>query len=94
MDDIKEVISQVISDLSSGKQNIQKKLQTVWDHIADDKTKKHTRIDSFEQDVLVVHVDSPAWLFQMRLKRAALLAQCQAEIPQITAIVFKIGKVK
>jgi hypothetical protein len=93
MDQIKDVITQVIGELLEGKPTVQNKIYRVWEHVAEQKVRKHTAIAGFTQGSLAVHVDSPAWLFQMNFQKRKLLKKVQEEIPEVTAIIFKIGKV-
>ena len=55
---------------------------------------KHTKIIGIKEDGLLVCVDSPAWLYQMRIRQTKILEQLKAEIPYIKYIRFKMGKIK
>ena len=70
MDKIKDIIPQVISQISVAKPEIQDKIQQIWRSTFNEKTARHTTVVSLHKGQLRVHVDSPAWLFQMsRQKR-------------------------
>lgn len=94
MEQIKDIISTVIASMASGRPEIQTKIRIIWEKAWDQKTLKHTAIVGIEKGRLLVHVDSPAWLFQMNLKKREVLEKLKAEIPELSHIHFKIGKVK
>ncbi len=94
MDQIKDIIPQVISAMAAGRPEVQNKIQKIWSAVFDAKTLRHTAIVGLQKGKLVVQVDSPAWLFQMNLKKREALARLKAEIPELSHIYFKIGKVK
>ena len=94
MEPIKEIIPQVIENISQKKPETQLKIQRIWQNTAGDKLGPHTSIAGLKDDTLYVHVDSPAYLFQMNLKKKKILEQLREEIPELKNINFKIGKVK
>ena len=94
MDNIKDIIPQVIQQLSLRKADDKGKLQRIWQTLFHGKVAEHTALDQLTDDHLVVLVDSPAWLFQLNLQKAKILETLKEEIPNIKNIVFKIGKTK
>ena len=94
MDPIKDIIPQVIANISQKNPEGQLKIERVWQNIIDEKLKNHTTIGGLKDKALIVHADSPACLFQLNLKRRKLLKQLKDEIPELEDIHFKIGKVK
>ena len=94
MEQIKDIVSQVIANISSGKPGVQSKIQRVWQNLCDKKTAQHTAIAGLQKGSLVINVDSPAWLFQMNLQKRKILEKLKEEIPELSHIHFKIGKVK
>ena len=80
--------------MSAGRPEMQNKIQRLWQNILDKKVAQHTKIVGLQKGKLVVCVDSPAWLFQMNLQRRKVLEKLQEEIPELSHIHFKIGKVK
>ena len=94
MEQIKEILSKVMTNISLGKPEIQNKIQKIWHAVFDEKTSKHTAIVGLQKGKLIVHVDSPAWLFQMNLQKRKILEKLKEEIPELSLIQFKIGKVK
>lgn len=94
MDQIKDIVKQVIGNMSSGKPEVHNKLQRLWQNILDKKATEHTALMGLRKGELVIHVDSPAWLFQMNLQKRKILERLQTEYPELSAIRFKLGKVK
>ena len=93
MDEIKSLVYKVFEKISSQKPTTQVKIQDDWYNVAGETARQHTKIGGIKDGMLIVYVDSPAWLFQMNLKRVTLLRQLQGEHPEIQKLIFKIGKV-
>ncbi len=94
MEEIKNVLSKVLSDISLGRPDVQAKIQHIWQNAFDKKAVVHSMIVGLEKGCLMVNVDSPAWLFQLSLKKKKILEKLKEEVPQLSQIRFKIGKVK
>ena len=93
MEQIKDIVSHVIANISSGRPEIHNKIQRIWQNVFDKKTTQHTAVMGLHKGRLVVHVDSPAWLFQMNLQKRKVLEKLKTEVPELAYIYFKIGKV-
>ncbi len=93
MEQIKDIIPQVINHIAQKKPEVQNKIQRLWQGISNGKAAKHTSVVNLQKGTLTVHVDSPAWLFQMNLQKRKILEHLKEEIPELTQIYFKIGKV-
>lgn len=93
MDPIKDIISKVIANISSGKPEVHDKIQRIWENMLDQKARQHASIVGLQKGKLVVNVDSPAWLFQLNLQKRKVLEKFKEEIPELSYIHFKIGKV-
>ena len=91
--DIKDVIQSVIGEISKKRCVQDTRVERVWKTILDDKEYYHTKIVGFKNDEISVHVDSPAWLYQMKYRKRRILKKIQEEIPEIQNIIFKLGKV-
>ena len=95
MDDIKHIIQDVISNITNRKPEAQVKIQRVWQSIADKRILQHAMIAGIKDGTLLIHVDSPAWLYQLNLQKRKMLEQFKDEVPGlIENISFKIGKIK
>ncbi len=94
MDNMKDIVSSVIGKLSLGQVYDHDKLQNLWGNMLNNLEKQHTKIIGLNEGNLTVHVDSPAWLYQMKIKRVMLTKRLKQEDFDIKSIFFKIGKVK
>ncbi len=94
MKPIKDVISQVVENLSLGKTDLYYKIQLLWEEVFSKEEKKHTTVREFHEGTLTIQVDNSAYLFQMNLKRAKILERFQQGVPEIKTILFKMGNIK
>ncbi len=94
MESIKNIVSQVVGDLTLRKPEKQIKIQRLWERIIGDKDNKHTMIIELKEGTLLVNVDAPARQYQFNLRKKKILDQLSEEIPDIKKIVFTIGKVQ
>ena len=94
MDDIKNIVNTVIGNIAEHKPDIHDKVERIWTNILTEKELKHTKIIGIKEDGLLVCVDSPAWLYQMRIRQTKIMKQLKEEIPHIKYIRFKMGKMK
>jgi len=94
MDNIKGIVNKVIGDIADKSPNTDEKLHRIWQNLMSKQELKHTKIDGTKDGVLFVCVDSPAWLFQMRIKQSKILRQLKEEVQGIDQIRLKVGKVK
>jgi len=93
MEEIKNIIPDVVKMLSRKETSEETKIQRVWDSLLEGKIKKHAKIFGIKEGKMMVCVDSPAWMFHLNLKKNKLLKEIKEEIPELTEICFKIGKV-
>ena len=94
MDNIKQIIEKVVDHIATNKKETQIYLQEMWLDILDKPELEHTQIIGEKEGVLSVLVDSPAWLYQMNIRKKIILEKIQREIPSVKNIHFKIGKVR
>lgn len=94
MDRIKDIVHQVIDKIAEKKTAEHKSIDHIWQNFLGHKELQHTRLVGINEGRLLVVVDSPAWLFQMNIKKQRILARLKEEIPEIQHIHFKIGKIK
>ena len=94
MESIKDIIPQVIEQLTIRKPDDQNKIQRIWQNIIDAKMAQHSMLSDFSDGILTVAVDSSVRLYQMNLNKKKILEKLQDEIPDIKNIKFKIGKVQ
>ena len=94
MDKIKDIIREVISKISEKKFESQDKIERIWYSILEKQELKHTRFVGIKNGQVSVHVDSPAWLYQMKMKKNKILKRLKDEVPEVVNLYFRIGKVK
>lgn len=94
MEQIKDIIPEVIRGIQTRRPDVQTKILELWKEIGDGKAVRHSAAVGLEDGKLIVHVDSPAWLFQLRLQKKKIEERLQKEAPEVVSIHFKIGKVK
>jgi hypothetical protein len=94
MEQIKDILPQVIGNLSSGKPEIQTRINKLWIKLLEPKLVRHAKPAGFDKGTLTINVDSPAWLFQLNFKRQQILSALQKEFKDLAAIKFRIGRTK
>ena len=91
-EEIKNVVMQVIGRLS-----VQPQAQQDWQNLVEkiftEQERRHLKVSGRKDQTVFFHVDSPAWLFQLNLKRLKILVAVQKQCPDIHQVYFKIGKV-
>ena len=92
---IKDVLGSVISRLSGEKKGRIDRLVEAWKHSAD-KAYSHTRLASFKAKRLVVNVDSPAWMYELNLRKQQLLDALNKQLKgeQVKEIILRIGDIE
>ena len=93
MDKIKDVVKEVIQKISSKKAEEQIQLQDIRKKCVGEAGIRRTTISGFKDGILIVHVDSSAWLFQMNSKKKTFLKEIQKTHSDVKQVIFKIGKI-
>jgi predicted nucleic acid-binding Zn ribbon protein len=90
-----DVLKKVVSDLGKKKLS-EEALGKAWRSASGRKAARHTRPVGLRRAVLVVNVDSSSWLFELTLKKRALLKKVRerAEGKKIKDIRLRIGDIK
>ena len=83
---IKDIIANVIQDMSAGSR---KDLAALWQSICP----QGTQVVDLKEGVALIHVDSSARLVHLNARRSALLKTVQAQCPQVKDLRFKVGKI-
>ena len=94
MDNIKDIVNTVIGNIAQQRPDEHNKAERIWKNVLTEKESKHTKIEGLKDGCLFVYVDSPVWLYQMRIRQTKVLKQLKEEMPQIKYIRFKMGKIK
>jgi predicted nucleic acid-binding Zn ribbon protein len=92
MDSIRDIIPQVIENLSGKRPNSARNIHEVWKIVVKEGA-QHSTVTDFKKGVLRINVDSSAWLYQLNMHKAAFLKGLKSELPEITDIVYKVGKI-
>jgi len=93
MDQIKDIVHQVVKNISEQKPKNENDIQGVWEQIVGKKTVQHTQIVGIKNGKLLILVDSPVRIFDLTLQKTKILKQMQEKFPELTEISFRIGKV-
>ena len=94
MDDIKSIVNKVIGHIAEKNPDTYDKIERIWQNLLNEKERRHTKLFGIKEGTLSVHVDSPAWLYQMKIRQTKILKQMKDEIPGLKHIRFKIGKIQ
>ena len=94
MDDIKNVVTKVIGDIAEKNPCSYDKIERIWQNLLTKQELKHTKLFGIKEKILFVRVDSPAWLYQMRIRQLKILKRLKEELSDIKQIRFKIGTIK
>jgi len=94
MDDIKDIISKVIGDIAEKNPCSYDKVERIWQNLLNKQELKHTKLMGVKDETLLVRVDSPVWLYQMRMRKLRILKRLKEEILDIKQIRFEIGTIK
>ena len=94
MDDIKDIVKKVFTDISSKTIAEQKKLGEIFEKVLKDNKISGAKISGFKDQHLFVNVDSSGRLYQITLIKNKILAELKNELPEIEKIFFKIGPLK
>ncbi len=93
MDEIKDIIKNVVGKLSTQAPQKQQEILDAWERVTNNLERKHTKITRFQNKILTVHVDAPAFLYQINLKKKKILKRLQEENINVEKVYFRIGKI-
>ncbi len=94
MDNIKDIVNTVIGNMASQNPDEHNKAERIWENLLNEKELRHTKVIGIKEDTLFVCVDSPAWMYQMRIRQMSILKQLKEDVPGVKRIRFKMGKIK
>ena len=86
---IKDIIAQVIGDMSGTAAVSRKDLAAIWQDICP----KGAAVVDLKEGAAIIHVDSALRLAHFNARRASLLKEVQAKCPQVKQLRFKVGKI-
>ena len=88
MDSIKNIISGVMGQMSSGNGGTFQDIQAAWTKISKD---QGSRVVDFKEGCMMISADSSMRLVKLNLNRESLLKELQKDFPSIVKISFKVG---
>ena len=92
-----QILPGVFEDITRSNTHEQIQLEKIWADIAGavvgSAEVQGVSLSGFKEGTLFIAVDSSARLFFWKLRRGAVLKRFQERRPDVTNIVFKIGKV-
>lgn len=94
MDNIEDIVKNVIGQMADKKLEEYKKIDRLWINILNEGELNHTKLIGVKDGLISVVVDSPAWLYQMNIRKNTILRELKEEIPTLDTIRFRIGKIK
>lgn len=94
MDNIKDVICKVIGGIADRSPDQHNKIDRIWRNLLTEQELKHVKLMGVKEGTLLVFIDSPAWMYQMRIRQTKILKQLKEEVSDVKHIRFKIGIIK
>ena len=94
MDSIKDIIPRVVEKIIRQRAGEQGALEQAWQDVLAKQGLKHVRLVGPRDGNLLVSVDSPARLYHLRMRKAAILRQLREKIPEIKDIILKVSEQK
>ena len=91
MDNIKDIINKVVGDIAEKNPDSYDRVDRIWMNLLTEAELKHTKLIGIKEEVLLVHVDSPAWLHQMRISQTKILKRLKEESSNIKSIRFTLS---
>jgi len=88
MDSIKNIVSGVIGQMSSGKGGTFADIQAAWARISKD---QGSRVADIKDGCVTISADSSLRLVRLNLNRENLLKELRKEFPSIVKINFKVN---
>ncbi|MBU1863037.1 MAG: DUF721 domain-containing protein [Candidatus Omnitrophica bacterium] len=96
MEHIKNVLSDVISDLEKRKETLQERIFALWCTTVEENIKKHTKPIRFKKNVLYLIVDESTWAYEISQKhKSRLINQMNEELGEkkIYEIRIRVGDI-
>jgi len=90
MDPIKNIVSEVIGQMSSSRGGAFADIQAAWEKISAD---QGSRVADFKDGCVTISANSSLRLVRLNLNRESLLKELQREFPSIIKINFKVGAI-
>jgi hypothetical protein len=92
VDNIKDIVRRVIGEMAEQKVDISHKLQECWPKMLESAEAAHAQVAGYREGIVYVHVDSPAWLYQLNTKKKKILQKLKLVSSEIKDVRFKLGE--
>lgn len=91
---VNDIVKSVIYRLSEKKYNFtQEQIYDIWHKVVGEEAFKHSRPVSFKKAVLIVDVDSNAWIFQLRFRKNYIDKKLNEFFKEKIEVRLRIGRV-
>ena len=87
---IKDIIAQVIGDMSGTAAVSRKDLAAAWREICPN----GAVVVDLKEGAAVIHVDSAVRMAHLNARRASLLKEVQSKCPQVKQLKFRVGELR
>ena len=87
---IKDIIAQVIGNMSGTVAVSRKDLGAAWHDICPN----GAAVVDLKEGAAIIHVDSAVRMAYLNARRASLLKEVQSKCPQVKELKFKVGKIR
>ena len=94
MDNIKNILQDVVGKIAAKEPDSISKLERIWGNLLTPLERAHTRLEGVRGGTVLVRVDSPLWLYQMRVRKKILLDRLKSEQEFVKDLRFKIGNIQ
>ena len=91
MDNIKDIVHQVIQNIADQRVVQQKKIEQVWQVCLSKEELEHAQLQGEQAGILLVVIDSSAWLYHFKTRKSAILKKIKEELSGIQDIKFQLG---
>jgi predicted nucleic acid-binding Zn ribbon protein len=88
------VLKSIFEKLEAQGKTTQEDIETAWKIAAGSDAARHTKTADLKKTVLLVRVDSPAWMQELTLRKRNVLKELKRQLGKdtISEIHFKIGE--
>lgn len=94
MEKLSASIEKIVSDLEKGREKDGAQIYAQWPRIVGNLLARRCSPVDLKEGTLIVNVESPAWMYMLRLKNAQILRQLnKISKKDIQAIKLRLGKV-
>ena len=89
---VKDIIPDVLKSISRRDIQDQVSLEKLWQDVLGDDVDRAT-ITGFKDGCVLANVESPTFLFKMRMRRQEIVRRMKEKRNDITDVIFRIGRI-